>query len=170
MKSNEDMSERAREIVSGILKRRMTLGGYPVVATDPYFMCEPQQPRSYEGGSEVRIRTWRYSSDAYLTFEQASGLPAGWSIPGFARPETGRELTETKAVDIVRKQVEIPPDAVLESFEPIEYSEKTRVSRLRWGRVHLDLPVHGDFITAVIHPETHRIIEYFRRWRSLEDV
>jgi hypothetical protein len=66
----------------------------------------------------------------------------------------------------VRDALDMPPGAQLAGFTHYEYAAGRTVARIEWHHVHNGLPVDGDYLWAIIHPDTRRIIEWSRRWRQ----
>ena len=102
-----------------------------------------------------------------VEFDAEDGQPMRWTIDRYADPPNDAELTQEQAVEIVRQAVEIPPGAELKSFAHFEYAPKRKVTRLEWRHLHDGLRVDGDYMWILLHPQTKRIIEWARKWRTI---
>ena len=167
MKVHEDMEKSAIDVVTELLSRRLEVGGVSTSRPDFYFQCEPGHPTEYPGGFKVRVRTWRHWSSARVYFDADSRDLFGYSISRYAEPSTEREMSRDEALKAAEVVIDIPQDAELERFYHYEYMPQCKVARLQWRHVHMGLCVHGDFLYVVIHPETGRVIEYFRKWHEV---
>jgi hypothetical protein len=167
MRTPDNMESAAVDVVTRLLSQRLKGGNVSTSRPDFYFQCEAGHPVKYPGGFEVRVRTWRYWSSANVYFDADNEEMLGYSIPRYADPPTGREMSRDEALFASKMKVEIPPDAELESFYHFQYTQQCKVAQLEWKHIHQGLRVYGDYISVVIHPETFRVIEYFRRWRKV---
>jgi hypothetical protein len=167
MNNSQNMQQSAVDLVTRILSRRLVMGGLPTTRPDFYFQCEPGEVRKYPGGVEVRMKIWRHWSDARVTFDADTGELLGYKISRYAEPKTTREITQDEAIAAAQAEVQIPPDAELESFFHFMYAPDCKAARLEWQHVHQGLKVHGDYLYTIVHPETRRVIEYFRKWREV---
>jgi hypothetical protein len=168
MKTPEEMKQAAVDLANEILSRRLKRGGIQPTRPEFYFQCEPGEHREYEGGNEVRVKVWRHWSDAFVSFDGDKKQLLGCAINRYSDPPSEKEISKAEALAAVVKTMELPPDAVLESFYHYEYAPGRKVARLSWEHVHEGLRVDGDVFWVVLHPATLEIIEYFRKWRIVD--
>ena len=154
-------AERAKQLLADRLKR----GGISTTRPDWYFQCEAGETQAYPGGFQVRVRTWRHWSDASVHIDAETGGVMHRCVDRLSDPPTDRELTEAQALVIAKKLMTVPPEAVVHSFRHEEFAERRKVARLDWIHVHDGLRVDGDYFWMMIHPETHRLVAFGKKWR-----
>ena len=159
-----DPKTTAVEYVSHILERRGERAG--ISTSKPDFQCEAEEPQPFGGGLQVRVHTWRHWSDTLVKLNADTGELLGYSVDRFDDAPTPNELTEEEALAAAAKVVQIPSDAELAEFQHLEYSSGRRMVMLEWFHVVNGIRIDGDFLRIVMHPETHRVIEYDRKWRA----
>ena len=168
MKSADKMQQTAVDLISRVLTRRLAALRVSTSRPDFYIQCEPGPVTAYPGGFQVHVKNWRRWSTAQVSFDGDSGELLGYAIARYAEPQTEQTISREEALEAVRVAgIEVPEGAVLETFRQVNYTKKCRVAQLQWRHVHQQLPVHGDFLVVSVHPETRRVIEYFRRWRQV---
>ena len=167
MKTAEGMQEAAVDVVTKLLAGRLERAGMPTGEPERHFQCEAEPARENQGGFEVRVRTWRHWSNAHVYIDADTGQVIGYSIPRYARPATDAEMSRDDAIAAASAVVDVPPDAELQSFYHVQYRPRTKAARLEWQHVHQGMRVDGDSFWVVVHPETRRVIEYFRKWREV---
>jgi hypothetical protein len=163
------LKESATDYVRRLFERRLKVGRVPTSRPDWYFQIEALDPQPYPGGAQVRVRTWRHWSDALAKLNADTGEAMGFVVERLADPPTRLELTLEEALAAVAESqwITLPPDAELERFHHFEYAEHRRMALLEWSRVVDGIAVKGDFLRVVIHPVTHRIVEFGVKWRNL---
>jgi hypothetical protein len=161
------MKAAAAAFVFGLLERRLRVGGVRVQEPGSQFQCEPEDPRPFPGGTQVRVKTWRHWSDALIKLNADTGDLFGYSMDRFTDPPSHHEISEDEALAAAAKVVRIPTDAVLDKFEHTEPAPGRKMVLLEWRRVVNGLRVDGDYLRIVMHPETHRISEFDRKWREI---
>lgn len=154
--------EAARKILAGRLRRANIRAPQP----DHFFHCEPGEPRPFPGGLEVRVKVWRHYSDALVKIDDASGDVTGFSLDKFADPPTQTELNRDQAVALLAQILRLPDGAVLESFRNMDFAPGRRLPVLEYVHLHQGILVDGDFLRVAFHPDTRRIVEYDRKWRT----
>jgi len=167
MSTPEEMKSSAIERVTEVLSRRLRQGGRSTGQPDLYFQCEADEPQAYPGGFQVRIHTWRHWSDARVAFDADTGEVMAYSILRYADPLNDEEMTREEALAAASEAIQVPDDAVLKTFYHFEYGKNRKLARLEWKRIYQGLRVDGDTLRVTLHPKTHRIVEYFRKWRKL---
>lgn len=167
MNKIEPKKEAAIELVAELLSRHLEVGGVYTSRPDFYFQCEAEEPREYIAGFEIRVKTWWHWSDARVIFDGDNGELMAYSINRYADPPNCEEMTQKEAIATVTKAIQVPSDAVLKSFYHFEYAPQRKLARLEWERFHQELRVDGDYLFVSIHPKTHRIVEFARKWRTL---
>lgn len=167
MSDPQEMTGAAVALVKTLLAQRLVRGRIATTRPDFYFACEPGEARARPGGTEVRVRTWRHWSEARVYHDAATGEEMGWTIHRHADPPTRGEMSRETALAAAAAAIDIPPDAVVESFYHFDYTPRHRAARLEWRHVHDGLRVHGDWLHVVLHPATGRVIEHFRKWRQV---
>ena len=168
MSAHGGAEQKAVDLVTNLLRRRLERHGVFTHHTEFYFQCEAEQRRPCPGGSEVRVKTWRHWSDATADYDADSGQFLGYTISRYALPASEAEMSKDAAIAAASKAVDIPADAELVSFAHVPAGDKGKVVRLEWQHVHQGMRVNGDFLWVVVHPETGRVIEYFRKWRAVK--
>ena len=169
MTAPSQLKETAAKRVLDILAGRLERGGISTSRPDWYFQTEAGDPQEFPGGWQVRVRTWRHWSDAAVHFDADTGEVLHWSVDRLSDPPTNAKLTQEEALRIAAGIIEIPLDAELHRFEHEEFAEGGRhVARIEWKRVHKGLRVDGDYLWVMIHPETHRLVAFGRKWRTME--
>ena len=162
-----DPKTEAENYASRILERRLEHAGISTAHPEWYFQCEGEpQPQPFPGGTQVRVHTWRHWSDALVKLNADTGELFGYVVNRFDDAPTPNELTEEEAVAAAAKVVQIPADAELAEFGHVDYPHGRRMVLLEWIHVINGIRVHGDFLRIVLHPETHRVIEYDRKWHT----
>lgn len=168
MNASEKLSKEAGERARQMLAERLKRGGISTSRPEWYFECEPQRPQQYRGGSQVRVHTWRHWSDADVHYDADTGELMHRCVDRLADPPTDAELTKEEALRLAAGLITIPPDAELHSFGHEEFAEGRKAARLDWIHVHQGMRVDGDYLWVVIHPETHRLIAFGRKWRTVQ--
>lgn len=172
MTTPEQHQQTARRFVEDLLKRRLENGGISTARPDLYFQCAEERARHFpatrvlQADTEVRVKTWRQWSDAQVTFDEATGELVGWKVTRFADPPNQDAMTQDDAVDAVVAAVQIPQGAEITSFSHYEYAPERHVARIEWQHMHRGLRVDGDYMWAVVHPQTRRVIEFSRHWHE----
>ena len=161
------MKETAEGFVAKLFSHRLEAGGIVPDAPELYFQCQADEPQAYPGGFQVRVHTWRHWSDARVFLDSDSGEMMGFSIDRYADPPNEDEMTQEDALAAFSKTTEIPVDAVLKTFYHFDFLTKHKLARLEWKRIYQGLRVDGDTLRVTLHPKTHRIVEYFRKWRKI---
>jgi hypothetical protein len=159
----KEAAERVERILMGRLKR----AGQSVSNARELFSCQADDPQAYLTGSQVRVHVSRHWSDARVKLDAGSGEMLGYSVDRYSDPPTQSELTEEDALALAATLVKLPPDAVLESFQHVEWAPRRRLAEIQWKRVHKGLRVDGDSIRLVIHPDLRRLVELEWFWRTL---
>jgi hypothetical protein len=167
MSPSDQMKSSAVNEVTNMLLRRLERGGISTSRPEFYFQCKGEEPQTYPGGSQVRVQTWRHWSDARVEINVDSGKLMSWSIVRYSDPANDREISQEEALLTAGKAVLIPADAVLQRFYHFNYAPKHKLARLEWERFYNGLRVDGDYLWVSIHPGTHRIVEFARKWRKL---
>lgn len=165
--ATEDLKSAAVEAVNRLLSRRLERGDLSTSQPETYFQCEAENPKSFIGGSEVRVHIWGHWSDARVEFDAQSGELMVYSIDRYADPPNQEEIKQEKALAAVKKMIEIPSDALLKNFYHFNFSSQHKLARLEWKRIHQGLLVNGDYLYVSIHPKTLRIVEFACKWRKL---
>src|SRR4030042_2892178 len=165
--ATEDLKSMAVDVLNRILSRRLKRGGVSASQPQTYFQCEAEDPRSFPGGSEVRVHIWGHWSDARVELDAQNGELMAYSIDRYGDPRNDEELTQEEALANVQNAIEIPADAVLKSFYHFEFVPGRKLARLEWERIYQGLRVEGDYLYVSIHPQTLRIVEFARKWRKL---
>ncbi|MDP3000600.1 MAG: hypothetical protein Q8N47_24160 [Bryobacterales bacterium] len=159
----KEAAERVERILTGRLKR----AGQSVSNARELFSCQADEPQPYKTGSQVRVHISRHWSDARVKLDGDTGDMLGYSVDRYSDPPTRTELTGEQALALAASLISIPPDAVLESFQHVEWAPRRWLVEIQWKRVHQGLRVDGDSIRVVIHPDTRRLVELEWFWRSL---
>lgn len=167
MSLSDQMKSSAVNEVTNILLRRLERGGISTSRSEFYFQCKAEEPQTYPGGYQVRVQTWRHWSDARVEINADSGELMSWSIVRYSDPSNDREISQEEALLMAAKAVLIPADAVLQRFYHFNYAPKHKLARLEWERFYNGLRVDGDYLWVSIHPGTHHIVEFARKWRKL---
>jgi len=167
MSSSEEMKKSAIDKATELLSTRLKQGGISTSRPDFYFQCEAEEPRAYAGGFEVRVHTWRHWSDALVEFDADSGQLMKCSIRSYADPPNDQEMVQEEALEVANRAIEIPAEAVFRAFYHFNFTPNCKLARLEWERFYKGLRVVGDYLWVSIHPATHRIVEYARKWRTL---
>lgn len=162
------MKERALALVQKLLARRLEAAGIRAPRPEQYFQCEAAEPEPYPGGTQVRVRTWRQWSEARVKLDAESGELLGSAVDRYSDPMTHTELTEEQALQMAGREFQLPPDAVLAGFRHCDYAPQRRLVELTWWHFHEGLRVDGDCIRVVLHPDTGRIVELERFWRTVQ--
>jgi len=168
MNPPEKLSERARERVERLLEARREQKGLVTDHPEWYDQCEADEPQEYPGGWQVRVRTWRHWSGAKVDFDADSGVVLHRCVDRLCDPPTKVELSEEEALDVAAGLISIPRDAELLSFRHEDYASGRRVARLEWVHVHQGMRVDGDYCWVQIHPQTHRLVAFGRKWRTVQ--
>jgi len=161
-----DPKGEAEQYVSRILERRLERAGISTAHPEWYFQCEGEQQQPFPGGFQVRVHTWRHWSDALVKLNADNGELLGYAVDRFDDAPTPNELTEEEALGAAAKTIEIPPDAELADFQHVDFPHGRKMVLLEWVHVVNGIRVEGDFLRIVLHPDTHRVIEYDRKWRA----
>jgi hypothetical protein len=117
-------------------------------------------------GAQLQVKTFRHWSDAQIKLDADSGEFLGYLVSAFADPPAGVEMTQEQALELAGSLLQIPPDAVLESFQHIEWTQFRRLVQLQWKHVVQGLRVDGDYLRVVLNPTTKKIVEMERFWRT----
>jgi hypothetical protein len=158
-----EAAERVKKLLTARLKR----AGFTVSNPDEYFACQADEPQPYKTGSQVRVRISRNWSDARVKLDADTGDMLGYSVDRYSDPPTRTELTGEQALALAASLISIPPDAVLDSFQHVEWAPRRWLVEIQWKRMHQGLRVDGDSIRVVIHPDTRRLVELEWFWRTL---
>lgn len=167
MSAPEGIQEKAFDKVEHLFDGRRQRGKLYGPA-EWYVDYEAQLPEPYEGGWQVRVRTWRHWSDASVHLDADTGEVAYRCVDRLADPETTVELTQQEAEKIAAGLVTLPPDAQVASFWHEEFAENRTVARLEWTHIHDGMRVDGDYFWVMIQPETHRLVAFGRKWRTVQ--
>jgi hypothetical protein len=159
------MKEQAVELVRKLLARRLARAGISSSNPAALIQCEADKPQPYPGGWQVPVHTWRQWSEARIKLDADSGEFIGYAVDRYADPVTRTELTREQAEALARGVVALPEDAELDHFQHVEWAPSRRLVELEWRHMHRGLRVDGDRILVVLHPDTHRIVEFERYWR-----
>ena len=167
-KPPEDIGERARRRAEQLFESRRRRAGIGTTHPEWYAQCEAAEPEEYPGGWQVRVRTWRHWSDATVHFDADTGELMHRCVDRLSDPPTDAEMTKEEALRAAGELIPIPRDAELVLFAHEEFAEGgRRVARLEWVHVHRGLRVDGDYLWVQIHPETHRVVAFGRKWRTV---
>ena len=90
----------AAAAAKGLLVNRLGRAGITPEEAGDYFQLEPGEPEAFAGGRQVRVRTWRFWSDATATLDGDTGQVLAWSIDRRAEPPTDYELEQEQALAI----------------------------------------------------------------------
>jgi len=167
MEPPEDLSKSAVGRAEQMLAGRLERNGISTSRPEWYFQCEAGEPEPFPGGWQVRVRTWRHWSDATVHFDAEGGDVLHRCVDRLSDPPAGAEMTKEDALRIAASVIDIPSDARLASFRHEEFAEGRRVARLDWQRFRGELRVDGDYLWVLIHPQTHRLVAFGRKWRPL---
>ena len=159
----KEAAERVERILTGRLKR----AGQSVSNARELFSCQADEPQPYKTGSQVRVHISRHWSDARVKLDGDTGDMLGYSVDRYSDPPTRTELTGEQALALAASLISIPPDAVLDSFQHVEWAPRRWLVEIQWKRIHQGLRVDGDSIRVVIHPDTRRLVELEWFWRTL---
>lgn len=168
MSENDEISKRACEFVERLLRRRLRLAGIPQSLAPRSFECEPQAPRPWARGTEVRVRVWRHWSDARVEHDEERGDTLRWTLDRLVEPASEQEMELEDAVRAAQECIKLPEDAELDAFFHFQLARNTKVACLRLKRVVDGMRVDGDCLELYIHPQTRRVIDFFRKWRDLD--
>lgn len=168
MNPPEGLSERARQRAEQLFDGRRRRAEIVTSRPEWYSQCEPGEPEAYPGGWQVRVRTWRYWSDAKVDYDADTGELMHRCVDRLSDPPTEAEMTEEEALRVAAGLMAIPAEGVLASFGHEEFAENRKVARLEWVHVHNGMRVDGDYFWMEIHPETHRLVAFGRKWRSVK--
>ena len=161
----EKAAERVRRLLIGRLQR----GGIPTSKPERFLEIEPAEPEHYPAGWQVRVKTWRHWSDARIHVDADSGETMFRRVDRLAEPPTDGRLTQEQALKIAARLIEIPRDARLKLFAHETFAEGGySVARLEWDHYFKDLRVDGDYLWVQIHPTTHRLVAFGRKWRQVK--
>jgi hypothetical protein len=167
MSPADPRSREAIEKVRKLLAARVKRAGLSASNPDEMFQCEAGEPEAYAAGSQVRVKIARHWSDARVKLDGDTGEFLGYSVDRYADPGTRTELTDEQALALAASLITIPADAVLDRVRQVDWAPGSRLTEIRWSRVHQGLRVDGDSIRLVIHPDTRRLVEVEWFWRSL---
>lgn len=168
MNPPEGLSDRARQRAEQLFEARRLRGGIRTRQPERYTQCEADAPEPIPGGWQVRVRTWRHWSHATVQFDADTGIVMYQCIDRLSDPPADAQLTQDEAVRLAGELVEIPADAEFASFRHEPFADGGRnVARLEWRHVHRGLRVDGDFLWIMIHPTTHRLVAFARKWRQI---
>lgn len=162
------MKDQALGLVRKLLARRLEAAGIRAPRPELFFQCEATEPEPYPGGTQVRVRTWRQWSEARVKLDADTGEFLGYAVDRYSDPMTRTELTQEQALQLAAGAVQLPPEAVLAGFRHSDYAPQRRLVELTWWHVHEGLRVDGDSIRVVLHPDTGRIVELERFWRTVQ--
>lgn len=166
-----NLTETARQRVEQLFAGRRGRARLHASTPEWYTQAEPNEPQAFPGGYQVRVRTWRHWSDAYVHLDAEDGGVLHVSVDRLSAPPTDVELTEAEALAIAARLIDIPADAELVSFRHEEFADGGhRVARLDWRHMHRGLRVDGDYLWVAIHPTTQRLVAMSRKWRTLTHV
>jgi hypothetical protein len=167
--STPDAQEQAAvDLVRKLLHRRLERSGVLTDRPEAYVQCEAAPRQGWPGGTQVRVNVWRSWSRARVDFDADTGELLGRSIVRYSDPPSEEDMTQAEAVAAAGRAVKIPPDAELKSCYSVPLGPRRRAIRLEWRHIHRGMPVDGDCLWVLLHPETRRLIEYFRRWRQVD--
>lgn len=159
------MKKPAADYVSALLVSRLKRAKIRVTNPAHFFAVEAGEPQGYPGGYQVRVKTWRFYSNAMVKFFNDTGELFGYTLEKFAEPPVQAQMTGEEADQMARTLVSIPADAELLRFQLLEYAPGCRLPALEYRHIYQGLPVDGDYLRIVFHPGTRRIVEYDRKWR-----
>jgi len=162
----KDLPTAATGVVEQLFARRLRRGG--VFTTNPewYFRVSAGEPTEYDGGRQVRLKTWRHWSNADVRFDEATGELIGWKLYRYADPPSQAELDAEAAQEAARERIDLPDGARLSSARPEQFAPQRRVYRLEWAHWASGVRVDGDLIRVRLHPETMAVVETQRLWRT----
>jgi hypothetical protein len=162
-----DSMHAAAEVVRTLLVGRLERAGIPTAKPEWYFQTEATAPVPYSGGQQVRVHTFKHWSNAFVQFEEDQEEPMGWVLDRYADPPTDRAIPEDEAVRLAAATTEIPEDAEPAGFRHAVFAPGRTLTWIEFRRVHQGLRVDGDFLRLSLHPDTHRRVEFRRKWRAL---
>jgi hypothetical protein len=168
MSPPKDLERLARERVERLLRGRLTRGVISTTRPARFFAAEPGPPQELPGGWQVRVKTWRHWSDARVHLDADDGSVLYRSIERLSDPPCeDTELSQSEAEEIVRRELPVPATARVRSFWHETFAEQRHVARIEWEHWHKDVRVDGDYLFALIHPQTKRIVAYGMKWRPV---
>lgn len=163
----QELPDQAITRVERLLAGRLERGGIRTSRPEWYFQMEAQKPEAWQGGWQVRVRTWRHWSDARVHLDAETGEVMYRSIDRLSDPPTDAELSQADAERIAQGLITIPQDAVLTRFTHEYFADRRKITRLEWEHFHKGLRVDGDYLWMMIHPTTHRLVAFGRKWRKI---
>ena len=155
--------ERVRRLLTGRLQR----GNIRTSRPEWYFQAEADQSQPYSGGWQIRVRTWRHWSDARVHLDADTGDVMYRGVDRLADPPTAAELSQDEALQIAAGLITIPRDARLRLFTHEQFATDRKVAKLEWDHYVKDVRVDGDYLWAMIQPQTHRLVAFGRKWRAV---
>lgn len=175
MNAPEHIADKATERARTLLKGRLERGGIDATHPEWYFQVEAALPQAYlppapghAAGWQVRVHTWRHWSDARVHLDADTGEVMYRCVDRLASPPTDAELDEDEAVRVASGLVTIPPDARLRSFWHEFLAAEHKVARIEWEHFYKDLRVDGDYLWVMLHPVTHKLVAFGKKWRKVE--
>lgn len=163
----EPLRQQAEQFVQRLLERRLRQANLGLPG-ETNFQVKAEEVRPFPGGQEVRVRTWRHWSDAVVCFDADNLEVMERSIDRYALPACTEEMPAEDVQAAVRAAITLPSDAELEQVDRVEYAAGCMLARVRWRHVHQGLPVLGDFLVALVHPTTRRVVEIRYKWRQVK--
>ena len=161
------LKQQAEQFVTRLLERRLRQANLGLPG-ETNFQVEAEEVRPFAGGVEVRVRTWRHWSDATVCFDADNLEVMERSIDRYALPACSEQMAAGDAQAAVRAAIPVPSDAELEQVDQVEYAAGCTLARVRWRHMHQGLPVLGDFLVALVHPKTRRLVEVRCKWRQVK--
>jgi hypothetical protein len=158
--------QAAARIVHDLLARRLQRAKISTSRPEWFFQVEPAGLEPFDGGAQVRVRTWRHWSDASVTYQADDGELLADVIDRFAAPPADAD-GDRDALIQAALMVGVPADAELAAFDHTPFAQEHRVTQIQWLRRHDNLRVDGDFLEMAFHPHSARLVSLDRKWRTL---
>lgn len=166
-KPPDNLGRLAAERVAALLAGRLQRARIKTSRPDWYFQTQAQEPQAYAEGWQVRVRTWRHWSDARVHLDADSGAVMHRCVDRLAGPPTEKEMSEPEALSVAAQVITIPPGARLASLRHEYFADGHKVVRLEWQHYHHGLRVDGDYLWIMVHPATHKLVAFGRKWRTV---
>ncbi|MGE0438910.1 MAG: hypothetical protein AB7L66_00105 [Gemmatimonadales bacterium] len=162
---DQPLALQARMAVLELFRGRLRRAGLRPDPPHRYFVLEGSKAEPFPGGVQVRVRTWRQWSEAWVEFASGGGPPIGWRIDRLAEAQSSHP-DAAQVVRLAAQLVPPPADATRPLAVPVESAEPVRAWRVTWEHEVAGRPVMDDFHRVEVDPDRRRLVGMQSRWRD----
>jgi uncharacterized membrane protein YkoI len=162
MKISDELNNKAINIALEKLKIKSTETRPNIVKTSIHW-----NTKLLRQISETNVRT--HKGNISIKHDIDTGELLGWRYNDIKLSSHKIAISKEEALDIAKKEITVPSDAILDSYELINRGGIGYVYAVKWKHNINNIEVDDDYIIVKINPETKEVISVTKNWSEINE-